>query len=52
MRALALPLRHLPAAFCAGINRFWFCHAYLFIWRARRNKWTPDYDSPDLKSQM
>jgi hypothetical protein len=39
MRTLPLPLGYLPAAFCAGINRFWFCHAYLFIWRGRRNKW-------------
>src|ERR1019366_1977524 len=31
MRALPLPLRHLPAAFCAGVNRFWFCHADLLF---------------------
>ena len=32
MRALPLPLRHLPAAFGAGIDRFCFCHTYLLIW--------------------
>jgi hypothetical protein len=31
-RTLALPLGYLSAAFRTGVNRFWFCHVYFFIW--------------------
>ncbi len=43
VRALPLPLGYLPAAFRAGVNRFWFCHVcFLFgFYLARRRKLMP-----------